>query len=219
MENVKDKIAKLLALATSSNENEAKAALLKARKLMAENKLVESDIVKEDEKVVKQLIGVKCSGQTDTWAAELSAIIAKRYCCVAFRQRHVGQRQVVIGFCGLESDFEVCKEAFMHAYNFIKHYCENNISRESDGTHGAYRKRCNAYGWGFTIGLNEAFKGQEEAHKDWGLVMVVPNQVWNEFEQKNPTSYGHSSADYDGYKTKGYTHGKQFNVDAKMVEA
>lgn len=37
--NIKDKIAKLLALAESPNENEAKAALLKARELMAEHKL------------------------------------------------------------------------------------------------------------------------------------------------------------------------------------
>ena len=36
--NIKDKIAKLLALAESPNENEAKAALLKARELMAEQK-------------------------------------------------------------------------------------------------------------------------------------------------------------------------------------
>ena len=37
--NIKGKIAKLLALAESPNENEAKAALLKARELMAEHKL------------------------------------------------------------------------------------------------------------------------------------------------------------------------------------
>ena len=39
MANIKDKIAKLLALAESPNEAEAKAALLKARELMAKNKL------------------------------------------------------------------------------------------------------------------------------------------------------------------------------------
>ena len=33
--NIKDKIAKLLALAESPNENEAKAALLKARELLS----------------------------------------------------------------------------------------------------------------------------------------------------------------------------------------
>lgn len=35
----KDKIKKLLALAESPNENEAQAALLKARQLMAEHKI------------------------------------------------------------------------------------------------------------------------------------------------------------------------------------
>lgn len=39
MADIKDKIAKLLALAESPNEAEAKAALLKARELMAKNKL------------------------------------------------------------------------------------------------------------------------------------------------------------------------------------
>ena len=37
--NIKEKIAKLLALAESPNENEAKAALLKARALMVQHKL------------------------------------------------------------------------------------------------------------------------------------------------------------------------------------
>lgn len=44
--NIKDKIAKLLALAESPNENEAKAALLKARELMAEHKLRPEDVKK-----------------------------------------------------------------------------------------------------------------------------------------------------------------------------
>lgn len=37
--NIKERIAKLLALAESPNENEAKAALLKARALMVQHKL------------------------------------------------------------------------------------------------------------------------------------------------------------------------------------
>ena len=42
--NYKDKIRKLLALAESPVEAEAKAALLKARKLMAEHKLSEAEL-------------------------------------------------------------------------------------------------------------------------------------------------------------------------------
>ena len=42
--NHKERIRKILALAESPNEHEAKAALLKARQLMAEHKLSESEI-------------------------------------------------------------------------------------------------------------------------------------------------------------------------------
>lgn len=62
MIDYKDKIRKLLALAESPEENEAKAALLKARKLMAEHKLREEDC-KEPEKlkVIKRHVGITCT--------------------------------------------------------------------------------------------------------------------------------------------------------------
>lgn len=44
MNNIKEKIAKLLALTESPNESEAKAAMLKARELMAEHKILMSDL-------------------------------------------------------------------------------------------------------------------------------------------------------------------------------
>ena len=43
---IKEKVRKLLELAGSSNENEARAALLKARRLMAEHKLSEAECLK-----------------------------------------------------------------------------------------------------------------------------------------------------------------------------
>lgn len=219
MADIRDKIAKLLSLAQSPNENEAKAALLKARQLMAENKLLEADIqaVRNSDKVVRELIGVTCSGQTNTWAVELSAIIASHYCCVAWKQREAGKRHVTLGFCGLQEDFEICKSAFMCAYDYIKYYCENSISRESDGTHGAYRKRCNAYGWGFVIGLTAALKQQSEEHKEWGLVMVVPEQVTDAMSDCKVRSFGNFQNGYDEYKRTGYQHGKQFNLNTKLV--
>ena len=45
----KEKIKKLLALAESPNEHEAKAALLKARQLMAEHKIAEAELKDGDE--------------------------------------------------------------------------------------------------------------------------------------------------------------------------
>ena len=48
MKDYKDKIKKLLALAESNNEHEARAALLKAKELMAEYKIEEMQICKRN---------------------------------------------------------------------------------------------------------------------------------------------------------------------------
>ena len=75
--NIKEKIAKLLALAESPNENEAKAALLKARALMVQHKLRPEECTGKKEKVVtKVLADIKCTTMTDFWIYKLSDVIA-----------------------------------------------------------------------------------------------------------------------------------------------
>lgn len=62
-DNYKEKIRKLLALAESPNEHEARAALLKARQLMAEHKLTEAELKDVEKQEVKDI-------RTDiTWIA------------------------------------------------------------------------------------------------------------------------------------------------------
>ena len=74
--DIKDKIAKLLALGKSPNENEAKAALLKARELMAEYKLRPEEIQKtENVKVMRESLGLTCTKMTDSWLSMLCTII------------------------------------------------------------------------------------------------------------------------------------------------
>ena len=71
MENYKEKIKKLLALSESSNEHEAKAALLKAKQLMVEHKIAESDLT-DGESVVKKIkSGVTYSARRDPWIPEI----------------------------------------------------------------------------------------------------------------------------------------------------
>lgn len=94
MIDVKDKIAKLLALADSSNEHEAKAALLKARQLMAEHKLRPEEIApKENVKVIRRTVGITCTKMTNAWAVQLSAVVAEHYCCKAYRNHRHGDKK------------------------------------------------------------------------------------------------------------------------------
>ena len=81
----KDKIRKLLALAKSPEPEEAKLALLKARKLMAEHKLTERDLDEHDTTVIQQEIDETFSKKANSWMAPLSSIIGENYCCAAYR--------------------------------------------------------------------------------------------------------------------------------------
>ena len=72
MSKITEKIAKLLALAESPYEEEAKAALLQARRLMAEHKLMPEDIEpQEKKKVVQECVGVTCTKLSSPWTVYL----------------------------------------------------------------------------------------------------------------------------------------------------
>ena len=63
---IREKIAHLLALAESPEPAEAKAALLRARELMAKYKLRPEECVEEkNAKVVRELVGVSCTAMTN----------------------------------------------------------------------------------------------------------------------------------------------------------
>ena len=163
MSKIQERVAKLLALADSPNEHEARAALLKARELMAEYKLRPEEVqASEKAKVIVQTVGVTFTVMTDSWVSDLSAIIAGRYCCKAYRNRRYGGKKMEIGFAGLEDDYEVCRHIFLYAYDCIKSKCRE-IQAENRGLGvrgGDIREMCNAYGQGFTDGLSSAFQKQ-----------------------------------------------------------
>lgn len=221
MDKVIDKIAKLLALAESPNENEAKAALLKARELMVENKLRPEQITpKKDEKVIKREIGITCTKMTNTWAVRLSAIIAEHYCCGAYRNHRHREKKITIGFVGFEDDFMVCEKIFKYAFDCVVDYCEEIKNAHRDGWPAAYiRRMCNAYGDGFCSGLRAAFREQSKEHQEWGLVLVTPKEVTDEMNLMGaPTNYATIKVDTYNvhFSEKGYADGKEFDPSHRL---
>lgn len=82
----KDKIRKLLALAESPNEHEAKAALLKARELMAEHKLTEVGLKDVEKQPVENILtDITCSKRRNPWVIRLSVVIGENYCCKSYK--------------------------------------------------------------------------------------------------------------------------------------
>lgn len=223
MGKIQERIAKLLALADSPNEHEARAALLKARELMAEYKLRPEEVqTTEKAKVIVKTVGVSCTVMTDSWVSDLSAIIAGRYCCKAYRNRRHGGKKMEIGFAGLEDDYEVCRRIFLYAYDCIKSKCKEiqAENRACGVPGGTIREMCNAYGQGFTDGLSSAFQKQQEEHQEWGLVMVVPQAVHDATAHhkrgsalKRPRMDGWRTA----YARAGYQDGTEFDVAHRIA--
>lgn len=184
----KDKIRKLLALAKSPEPEEAKLALLKARKLMAEHKLTERDLEEHDTTVIQQEIDETFSKKANSWMAPLSTVIGENYCCAAYRCKRGAKTTVWrVGFIGLKDDFEICTKIFKYAVRCIKAEQKKLRKQYRDYyTPQEIAKICDSYGYGFVSGVNEAFAEQNEENQEYGLVLKVPKEAKDELSKMGP---------------------------------
>lgn len=223
MENIKEKIAKLLSLSKSPNENEAKEALLKARELMAEHKLSPEDIKAEQERVVMRMTGITCTPKTDSWAVYLIDVIAKHYCCGAVQRQLEGER-IELGIVGLEDDQELCFRIAQYAYDCVKSGCDVvAVNTRKCGRSISYiRNACRAYGVGFCAGLEAAYREQDEAHQEWGLVMSVPQPVTQVMNSLQKTDKPFSEHEFNGndslFLLLGYSDGQNFDPGLRVPQ-
>ena len=184
----KDKIRKLLALAKSPEPEEAKLALLKARKLMAEHKLTERDLEEHDTTVIQQEIDETFSKKANSWMAPLSTVIGENYCCAAYRCKRGAKTTVWrVGFIGLKDDFEIRTKIFKYAVRCIKAEQKKLRKQYRDYyTPQEIAKICDSYGYGFVSGVNEAFAEQNEENQEYGLVLKVPKEAKDELSKIGP---------------------------------
>lgn len=223
MADYKEKIRKLLALAESPVEAEAKAALLKARQLMAEHKLTERDCKEAEKQAVKDIrTDITCSKRREPWIIPLSATIGENYCCKGYRNRRYGEQTNTVGFIGLEDDVEICVEIFKYAVDCIRAGVKN-IKREYADYTAYYSKsikqECDSCGYGFVLGIQEAFKQQEEENRqEWGLVLVMPVEV-KEASKHLGHEHFKSRAEENispGAYRQGYADGKEFDPTRRL---
>lgn len=217
--SIREKIAHLLALAESPEPEEAKAALLRARELMAKYKLRPEECVEEkSDKVIRQELGVTCTAMTNPWACALAAVISERYCCQAYRAHAPGGKTVTVGLVGLEGDFEIAKRIYLYAYESVISAIKRNIRKDPQDPPGTYREKCNAFGWGFVDGVSVAFREQEEEHQEWGLVLAIPQPVtdfMNTMGKKTP--FGKDKGNFSRYKNAGFQEGMNFNPTRRVA--
>lgn len=176
MTDIKDKIKKLLALATSPNEHEAKAALLKAKELMAKNKLTEEDF--EDAKK-QEMVHLNCddikwtTDSGDVWMARLCDMLCSEYCCIASWVTIKGSRTHTLQISGLSDDAHIAKSVVEFAMGFIR----GRIKILQRKYSGDPKSIAQSYANGFMVGMEIAFENQKEEHPEWALVVVKPEEV------------------------------------------
>ena len=140
------------------------------------------------------------------------------YCCQAYRSHPTGRRVVTVGLVGLEDDFEIAKRIYLYAHDCVISAIKHNIKKNPTDPPGTYRERCNAYGWGFVSGVDAAFREQEEDHKDWGLVLVVPQAVTDSMaDMGKKSSFGKDKNNHADCKAAGYQEGRKFDPTRRVA--
>lgn len=217
MSDIKERIAKCLSLANSPEQEEAKAALLTARKLMAKYKLSMEEIQeKESQKLINQLVNAHYTMMTDVWAGSLAKIVATHHCCATYSSKE-STKTYTVAFIGLEDDFRICQQVYMYAYSFIK---DKSALLVNNMCIGNTEKRMikNSYGVGFCAGLKAAYEEQDEKNGEWGLVLATPEQVKNSLNGMKIIKHDigkHTDRGSDLIH-RGYKDGKSFSINKKL---
>lgn len=217
MDNYKEKIKKLLALAGSNNEHEARAAILKAREIMGRYKLTEADLEEKKNQKIKTLnTGIVYTSKTGLWVSHLQKVVAENYCCTT-SVGCITKQKMEVYFTGFEDDLEICNEVFQYAVDTVLHSIKQ-IKKKKHLSAMKIRSECLSYGIGFAEGCKEAFADQGE--ENWGLVMVVPQEVKDATDRnslgnrKMSVSCGKNQEQY----SKGFEDGKNFKPSRSIKE-
>lgn len=218
MASTKEKIAKLLALAASPNENEAKAALLKAKELMAKYKMSEADFEEAKNQELVHMVCEKVSWTSDSgsiWMTSLCKTICDEYLCTSAWSVPRGHRTYTLVITGMQEDAEICKEVVEYAVDFVNSAIKALQRRYRRQDPKAIAK---SYAEGFISGLREAFEEQSREHPEWALVVVKPDEVQKYEDSLGNRSVKAKQASFDPLAyTRGQLDGRNFNPN-KVLE-
>ena len=217
----KDKIRKLLALAESDNEHEAKDALLKAKRLMAIHKIEESDLTDKTKQNVKRIhTGYEYTKRGEWWIGSLANIIAENYCCRCagcIKSKGAQKREIV--FIGFEEDVELCVKIFEYAVESARTLGKDFLKKKYGQFKLTTKQKSmvkNSYAYGFAYGVEEAFNKQADNESGWALVMVVPQEVHDECADFREDKYNSNHAVFGDAEDRGFSDGCKFNPNARI---
>lgn len=218
--NIRERIKKLLALGTSPNQHEANSAILKAKQLMAEHKLSDSDFLKSDEVPIEIDTGLYYTTRKNGWITAIAGVIAENNCCVKYVRTtsHSQTHRIII--YGFKEDAIICKNTILYAMDCVNSLLKPIIAKmKKDPYEDAktIEHACASFGLGFSAGLADAYEDQIEENQEWGLVMVIPPEVSKKIEELKIQKW--KQAEYNENRllyNNGYQEGLRFTAKDKL---
>lgn len=221
-----EKIQKLLSLATSANENEAKLAAEKANELMIKHNihLSQLDHISEDEYENKEVLTSKSMPYESHWAMEV--VQAHFFVRCVFRKSRKGtwlgkdkgwgNRPAQIWFVGEKTNVEVAFYVFGFLIQKYKQLWKQ-FQQEHDVPHSSK----GSYYLGLTAGLHAQLKRKRQSMEDEMALVLVEDPNLKKMENKfhgEVKSSRTDTYDNDPYSQHhGYQEGKRLQIQ-KGVE-
>ena len=192
-EEALDRIQKCLALSSSPNENEARTAMLMARRLMAKYMVEEGEVLESDGVPEERDSSVTCTTIRDPWALELGTLIADRHRCRSFVRKGYRKKTMTVSFLGFARDLDVCVPVFEYAASTVRlGIASGHLDRAS----------ADSYARGFLRGLSEAYREQDRTETDGtGMSIVALTRTPDEVDDYARRSLGSKRLSFRSYHT------------------
>lgn len=211
------KIKKLLALSESSNEYEAKLAMLKAQELLAKHKLSLKEVEEHENIDIKVMAKeTNITFRKAKWKANLADVIAENFNC--YKYFHTNRTHTIV-FLGKDEDVIVCKIVFEYAVdsiNSVVNRLRYQYRKEGYSTKGLESD----FALGFIEGLSSAFENQKQKNQGWGLVLRKEREVIDAYNNIDFKRIINTNAKFQGFNQayfKGIEAGENFSISDKIV--
>lgn len=176
IEKVIAKVQKLLLLSSSSNANEAAAAMNAANKLIDQYRLSEADLSSSEENLdpmMEDSEAVYETGRINPWKSSLVSVLAKHYGCALFNQLSYpnGRKVSHYKLVGRKTDIAIVRYFVAYLMSECQRLCEKEA-------HGKGKVFANSYCVGFVAGIREQLAAsRKEAEKEaTGTAIVAINR-------------------------------------------
>ncbi|MBP2032742.1 hypothetical protein J2Z42_001416 [Clostridium algifaecis] len=213
-----EKIKKLLALSESSNEYEAKVAMLKVQELLVKYKLSMKEV--KDYKICSSKVltkKTKISFTSAKWKGRLASLIADNFSCYCYYKI---KRTNIITFLGREEDVTVC--------NIVLEYAIDCIASETNRIKYQYRRDgystvgiVSDYAIGFISGLNDKFEEQKRKNQEWGIILAKDTEVTEQYENIDFNRSINLNQKFKGNSDvleQGIEDGRKFSISDKVEQ-